>query len=136
MPDLLDVLSDHSPYWVTLCLPSIPSTRIWQLNLFWFTIMSDMDVIQREWVYFFHTNLGSASVREALGLHAHMILSARINRHKASSKLVLQQAEEHLSSLEQVFLTDPSTSNASLVHLQPRLTNQLHFEKAKQGIFF
>lgn len=35
-----------------------------------------------------------------------------------------------------MFLTDPSAANASLVRLQSRCTDQLHFEKAKQGIFF
>lgn len=82
---------------------------------------------------------GSASlgvVWESFKLHVRIILSARINSQKASSKLVLQQAEERLSSLEQVFLAYPSAANASLVSLQSRLPDQVHFEKAKQGIFF
>lgn len=45
VPDLLDVgfgvrvLSDHSPYWMTLRLPSAPLTHMWRLHQFWFTIM-------------------------------------------------------------------------------------------------
>lgn len=65
-------------------------------------------------------------VWEAFKLHARMVLSACINRHKATSKLAIQQSEERLSSLEQVLLTDPSAVNASLVRLQSRLTDQLH----------
>lgn len=65
-----------------------------------------------------------------------MILSLHINRHKASSKLVLLQAEEQQRTLAQVFLTDPTAANVSLVRMQTTLIDQLHFEKAKQRIFF
>lgn len=101
--------------------------------------MSDLESIQREWIYFFRTNQKSASVGsiwESFKQHARMILSSRINRHKASYKIVLQQAEECPSTLEQVFITDPSAANASLVRLQSRLTDQLYFEKAKWNLFF
>lgn len=80
---------------------------------------------------FTRTNQESASV----GLVCPHDLSSRINRHNASSKIVLQEAEERMSSLEQIFFTDPSAANASFVTLQSRLTDQLHFEKAKQKVF-
>lgn len=132
------VLSDHSPYWIRLQLPSPSITRIWRLNPFWLTILPDLDGLQHEWDHYFSTNDGTAltgSTWEAFKMHARMILSTRINRHKATSKQLISQAEEHLHTLEQN-QNSPTAANASLVHKQSRLTNQLHFEKAKQGIFF
>ncbi|PIO29737.1 hypothetical protein AB205_0131390 [Aquarana catesbeiana] len=145
LPHLLDtgfdarVLSDHSPYWITLLLPAPPAVRIWRLNPLWLSTLPGLDVVQTEWEHFFRTNEGSAPVSiiwETFKLHAGMILSMRINRHKASSKLLLRQVEEKLHTLERDFQTDPTPANASLVCMQARLTDQLHIEKAKQGIFF
>lgn len=59
-----------------------------------------------------------------------------VNRHKATSKALLRQAEDHLGTLEQTFQSDPTAANATLMRVQSRLTEQLHYEKAKQGIFF
>lgn len=138
-PHLLDVsfdatvLSDHSPYWIKLRLPSPPTAQIWRLNPFWLITFPDLDTIQCEWNHYFRTNDGSAqvgSIWEAFKMHARMILSMRINRHKATSKQLLCQAEDRLNTLEQAFQNDPTAANASLVHMQSRLTNQLHFEMA------
>lgn len=145
IPNLLSVgfgarvLSDHSPYWITLQLPSSPPSRLWRLNPFWLATLTDVEIIQREWSFYFQSNQGSASLRmvwEAFKSHARLTLSTHINRHKASSNNILQQAEEHLGSLEQAFLANPTPTNSTQLRLQSRLTDHLHFEKAKKGIFF
>lgn len=146
LPNLLEagfdtrVLSDHSPYWITLSLPaSPPMVRIWRLNPFWLSTLSDLDANQSELEHYFCTNDGSAlvgTVWEAFKIHDYVILSMHINRHKATSKLLLHGAEARQNTLEQVFQTDPTAANTSLLRMQTRLTDQLHFEKAKQGIFF
>lgn len=120
-------------------LPLPLSEHIWRRNPFWLSILSNLDIIQSEWEHFFRTDDGSASagnVWDAFKLHARMILSTHINRHKATSKVLLRQSEDHLHMLEQTFQSDPTAANATLVRAQSRLTEQLHVEKAKQGIFF
>lgn len=108
LPHLVDVgfdtrvLSDHSPYWIKLRLPNPPAARVWRLNPFWLNVLTDLDSVQLELDHFFRRNDGSASFRsvwEAFKMHARMILSTRINRHKATSKHLLGQAEEHLDTL-------------------------------------
>lgn len=107
---------------------------------FWLTTKSDLERISKGNGYTISTLtrglLWLGWCGKLSKLHARMSLSSHINMHKAFSKLVLQQAGEHQKSLEQVFLTDASAASASLVRMQTRLTDQLHFEKAKQWIFF
>lgn len=121
------VLSDHSPYWIKLQMPSSSITRVWRMNPFWLTILLDLDGLQSKWEQFFRTNDGTAltgSTWEAFKMHACMVLSTRITRHKAISKHLIWQAEEHLQTLEQAFQNNPSAANASHVHKQSKLTNQ------------
>lgn len=73
---------------------------------------------------------------EFFKLRVKMLLSTRISRYKLSSKSALRQAEARLESPEQAFQLDPSLDAASSVKVQSRLVNTLHFEKAKQKIFF
>lgn len=115
------VLSDHSPYWIRLRMPSPSITRIWRLNPFWLTILPDIENLQCEWDHYFNINDGTTltgSTWEAFKMHARMILSTRINRHKVASKQLISQAEEHLHTLEQNFQNSPTAANASLVHQQ------------------
>lgn len=73
---------------------------------------------------------------ESFKLHVKMLLSTRISRYKLSSKSALRQAEARLDSLEQAFRLNPSVDTVLSVKVQSRLVNTLHFEKAKQKIFF
>lgn len=73
---------------------------------------------------------------EAFKLHVRTILSSRINRLKASSKLVIQQASEKLDLITSGFQADPTQDKATELKLQTRLLDQLQFEKAKQKLFF
>lgn len=64
------------------------------------------------------------------------MLSSQINRAKTSSKAILCQASDKLDLITREFQNDPSQERASALKLQTRLVDQLHFEKAKQKLFF
>lgn len=74
-------------------------------------------------------------VWEMFKLRARSLLSTHINRLKKSSKIVIQQATEHLQVLEEAFHRDPSSSTANNLKIQTCQVSQLHIEKAKQHIF-
>lgn len=132
-------LSDHAPCWASLQLAPITGPHVWRLHTFWLSALGDQEDIPGEWQFFFNTNRGTAPVDmvwETFKLHVRATLSARINRLKASSKVLISQATEKLDSIANDFRMDPTPAKASALKLQTRMVDQLHFEKAKQKLFF
>lgn len=132
-------LSDHAPCWATLHLAPQTGPHTWRLHPFWLAALKDQEDITREWQFYFNINRGTASVGmvwETFKLHVRATLSSRINRLKASSKLILQLASEKLESVTSKFRIDPTPAKASILKLQTLILDQLHSEKAKQKFFF
>lgn len=85
------LLSDHSPYWITLGVPVDKPQRAWCLNPFWLTLLPEDDELLTEWQLFFRENDHSAPVAavwESFKLHGRMSLTARINRMKKRTRRV------------------------------------------------
>lgn len=133
------LLSDHSPYWVTLSIPIDKPPPLWRLNPFWLSLLSEDDELIHSWTNFFTENAGSASpdmVWESFKLHARMILTSRINRFKADSIAVLDGPLSDLSTSEQLYVADPSSARADHLRLQNRVIDQLQYEAARRKLFF
>lgn len=133
------LLSDHSPYWITISIPTDKPIRNWRLNPFWLSLFPEDDDLANEWKTYFSTNDKSApveSIWESFKLHARMQLTSRINRIKSDSTGALDKAVTELSLTEQTYVNDPSPINASTLKLQTRVVTQLQYEKARQKLFF
>ena len=133
------LLSDHSPYWISLSVPLDRPPRTWRLNPFWLTLLSEDDELDNSWRTYFSENDGSASpdiVWEAFKLHARMTLTSCINRLKANSSAALDGAMQGLSSSEQGYVANPSPAGAAQLRLQTRVVNQLQHETARKNLFF
>lgn len=55
-------VSDHSPFWVELALPTTPQHFSWKLNPFWLTLIPDPDPIPELLTSFFLYNIDSADI--------------------------------------------------------------------------
>lgn len=55
------LLSDHSPYWMTLTAPVDKPPRPWRLNPFWLSLLPDDDELVNTWKLYFTENDQSAS---------------------------------------------------------------------------
>ena len=133
------LLSDHSPYWISLNVPIDKPRRAWRLNPFWLSLLPEDDDLSDEWKSYFETNTGSASaetVWESFKLHARMSLISRINKIKSDSAEVSDKAMLDLSLADRRYATDPTPEAAAALKLQTRVVNQLQFEQARRKLFF
>lgn len=132
-------LSDHAPCWATLQLTPFTGPHTWRLHPFWLSMLTDQEGIHKEWQFYFNVNRDTAPVGqvwEAYKLHVRTILSSRIHRIKASYNLILNQASDKADLLTKEFQNDPTQDRAAAIRLHTRLLDQLHYEKAKQKLFF
>lgn len=100
-------------------------------------MLKDQEDIHKQWQFYFKVNKKTAPVGhvwEAYKLHIRTILSSRINRIKASSNLILDQASDKVDLLTKEFHKDPTQDRAATLHTH--LLDQLHYEKAKKKLFF
>lgn len=105
------LLSDHSPYSITISLPLNNPPRAWRLNPFWLTLLPEDDSLVMEWNRFFSENDHSASVTavwDTFKLHARATLISRINLIKTKSVEALDEAILELTTLEQKYVVEPS----------------------------
>lgn len=145
LPKLLQVsfgprlLSDHSPYTMTISVPPKRPMRTLRLNPFWLTLSPEDESLATEWTHFFQNNVDSASmlaVWDAFKLHVRMTLTSHINKIKNDSMVAIEKAVKELHISEQTYMTDPSVTNANTLKLQMRLVSQMQYGKAKQKIVF
>lgn len=134
------LLSDHSPYWITISTSTTRPPRAWRLNPFWLSLLPEDDILVNTWKQYFLENERSASpsvVWEMFKVHVRATMISSINKLKADSAAAIDKAMAELSSSEHAYAQNPKPAlAAALLKLQTRVVNQLQYGKARQRLFF